>query len=88
MSEQPTSKKQLTAGQRWGRWHWVRVVWLRCFYFPFWHSVNAIRRGVVAMRGRANLVTDDELMKLTEQLDEHPEGWNHPCMCADCRSCN
>lgn len=78
--------KLLSAGQRWGRWHWLRVAGLRCFYFPFWRSVNAIRRAVIAAGGRVNLVTNDELWRLTEQLDEHPEGWEHPCMCALCRS--
>lgn len=81
-----TKKKLLSAGQRWGRWHWIRVIGLTCFYFPFWRSVNGLRRGWLAMRGRVNLVTSEELEKLTEQLDEHPDGWDHPCMCATCRS--
>jgi hypothetical protein len=75
-----------TAGERWGRWHWVRVIGLRCFYFPFWRTYYSFRRGFIAARGRVNLVTTDELVELTSRLDEHPEGWNHPCMCADCRS--
>jgi hypothetical protein len=33
-----------------------------------------------------NIPTDD-LLKITEKLDEHPEGWEWPCMCAECRSC-
>lgn len=65
-----------------------RVPYLRLIYFPFWRSVNGVRRGVIAMRGRVNLVTDEELINLTARLDDHPEGWNHPCMCADCRSCD
>ena len=31
-------------------------------------------------------IPTDELLKLTEALDEHPEGWEWPCMCAECRS--
>lgn len=65
---------------------WVRVPWLTVVYFPFWRSVNGVRRAARAMRGRVNLVTDEELMRITEPLEEHPEGWDHPCMCATCRS--
>lgn len=66
--------------------HALRVLWLRSLYWPFWRSYFGIKRGWVAMRGRVNLVTDDELMRVTEPLDEHPEDWEHPCMCATCRS--
>jgi hypothetical protein len=66
--------------------HFFRVLWLSVLYFPFWRSVNGIRRAAIAMRGRVNLVTDEELMRITETLDEHPEDWDHPCMCATCRS--
>lgn len=83
-----TKEKHLTAGQRWGRWHWVRVVGLRSFYFPFWRTVSAVRRAVTAFRSRSNLVTDDELYLVTQELECHPDGWNHPCMCAECRSCS
>ena len=31
-------------------------------------------------------IPTDELLKLTEALDEHPEGWDWPCACAFCRS--
>jgi hypothetical protein len=31
-------------------------------------------------------ISTNELLKLTEKLDEHPEGWGWPCMCAECRS--
>jgi hypothetical protein len=27
-----------------------------------------------------------DLLALTAALDEHPEGWDHPCLCAECRS--
>jgi len=65
---------------------WVRVPWLRGIYFPFWTTVAAFRRAGIAYRGRVNLVTNEELWKLTEQLDEHPDDWHHACMCATCRS--
>jgi hypothetical protein len=65
---------------------WVRVPWLRGLYFPFWRTVNAFRRAGIAWVGRVNLVTDDELMELTAPLDEHYEGWHHPCACGLCRS--
>ncbi len=31
-------------------------------------------------------IPENELLALTARLDEHPEGWEHPCMCAECRS--
>ena len=31
-------------------------------------------------------IPENELLALTARLDEHPEGWEHPCMCATCRS--
>jgi len=31
-------------------------------------------------------VPENELLALTARLDEHPEGWDWPCMCAECRS--
>jgi hypothetical protein len=65
---------------------WVRLPWLRGIYWPFWWNVYAIKRAARAWRGRVNLVTDEELMELTAPLDEHWEGWHHPCACALCRS--
>lgn len=87
MSELRSTELKLTAGQRWGRWHWVRVAGLRGFYFPFWRTISVVRRAYsAAFRHDINLVTNDELWTLTEALDEHPDGWEHPCMCATCRS--
>lgn len=82
-----STEKYLSAGQRWGRWHWMRVAWLRGISFPFWHTVNAVRRMRMALRYDINLVTNEELWELTTPLDEHPDGWDHACMCAECRSC-
>jgi hypothetical protein len=83
----PEAADHRTAGQRWGRWHWVRVFGLTYFYFPFWRSINAFRRAYrAAFDPRINLVTTAELWKLTESLDEHPDEWEHACMCATCRS--
>ena len=65
---------------------WVRVPWLRGLYFPFWNAYHACRRAWIAARNQANLVTDDELYALTQELECHPEGWDHPCMCSECRS--
>lgn len=70
----------------WGWPRWLLKPFLYVVYFPFWRSVNGVRRAAIAMRGRVNLVTDEELLRLTEKLDEHPDGWDHPCMCATCRS--
>lgn len=75
-----------TMGQRWGRWHWVRVFGLTYFRFPFWRTVNAVRRMRTALRYDINLVTNEELWELTAPLDEHPDTWEHPCLCATCRS--
>lgn len=32
------------------------------------------------------LVNEAQLVAITEGLGEHPEDWDGPCMCADCRS--
>lgn len=64
----------------------MRVIWMNCVRFPFWRSVYAIRRAYIAAFRHINLVTDEELWTITEPLDEHPDGWEHPCMCASCRS--
>lgn len=85
-NETPAEERFLSAGQRWGRWHFIRVIGLTCFYFPFWRSVNAMRRAYRAAFTPVSLLTHEELWKLTEALDEHPDGWDHPCMCATCRS--
>lgn len=66
---------------------WVRVPWLRCLYFPFWRVVSRTRRAWTAAFTHINLITDDELMELTALVDEHPEGWHHPCMCRECQDC-
>jgi len=75
--------------ERRGMWawpHWLRKPFLIAVYFPFWRSVYCVRRGYTAMYGNVNLVTYDELMLVTAPLDEHPDDWHHPCMCATCRS--
>lgn len=70
----------------WAFPYWLRKPFLNIVYFPFWRTVNAARRAWTAARNQANLVTDDELYALTQELECHPEGWEHPCMCAECRS--
>lgn len=32
------------------------------------------------------VVSTDDLLKITEALDEHPEGWEWPCACKECLS--
>jgi len=32
------------------------------------------------------VLLERDLLALTALLDEHPEWWDHPCMCAECRS--
>lgn len=66
--------------------HWLYVLWLRALYFPFWRTVSIFRRAIVANRANINLVTTDELWRITAPLDEHPDDWEHACMCATCRS--
>ena len=67
---------------------WVRVPWLNCIYFPFWRSINAVRRAwSAAFDDGVVLVTVEELIDLTTPLEEHPEGYDGPCNCALCRSC-
>ena len=29
---------------------------------------------------------EKDLVALTALMDEHPEWWDHPCLCAECRS--
>lgn len=33
----------------------------------------------------AGLRDERNLLEITESLGEHPEGYDGPCMCADCR---
>jgi len=32
-------------------------------------------------------LTIDELLIITKDEDCHPEWWDHPCDCRECRSC-
>ncbi len=65
---------------------WVRVPWLRGIYFPFWRSLNAMRRACrAAFDSDCLLITHDQAFHVTEHLDEHPDDWPHVCMCAVCR---
>jgi hypothetical protein len=64
--------------------HRIYVLWLRAFYWPFWHGINRLRRAWSAMHTGINLVSDAELFTLTALLDEHPDDWKHPCACAEC----
>ena len=66
---------------------WLRLPWLNVIYFPFWRSINCVRRAWVAAFDRnVELVTYDEMVAVTSGLDAHPEGWDHYCACAECRS--
>ncbi len=82
MTTDPSSEKR-------GIWtwpNWLLKPFLIIVYLPFWRGVNGVLRGFIAMRGAVNLITNDELYAITKNLDEHPDGWDHPCMCATCRS--
>ena len=37
---------------------------------------------------KVNVIPESMLLKVTEPLDMHPEGWEWSCMCAECRSCD
>jgi hypothetical protein len=66
---------------------WIRVPWLRGLYWPFWRTVNRIRRGWRAATDYSvELVTFEELVLITSPLDHHPDGWDHYCACEECRS--
>jgi hypothetical protein len=66
---------------------WVRLPWLRGIYFPFWTTVNRIRKGWrAATNSGVELLTYDELIEVTTPLDQHPDGWEHACNCAECSS--
>jgi len=65
----------------------VRLFWLRLLRWPFWSTVYAARRAwLAAFSNQHFLVTYDEVIELTKELDEHPESWHHYCACALCRS--
>lgn len=66
--------------------HFFRVLWLRAIYWPFCDARSRIRRGWLVQRADHYIVTMDELLAVTEGLDEHPESWDFPCHCATCRS--
>ena len=34
-----------------------------------------------------NTITENELLDITEGEAEHPEWWEHPCICRECNSC-
>lgn len=37
-------------------------------------------------RTGAYAIPECDLIALTALLDEHPEWWEHPCLCAECRT--
>jgi hypothetical protein len=36
---------------------------------------------------RHKAIVEGRIMELTVTMDEHPEGNNNVCLCADCRTC-
>ena len=85
MSEAQSEKKRFN----WllvGWPQWIRVPWLRGIYFPFCDVRARLRLIVKAQRAGFLIVSCDELLHITEGLDEHPNNWDYPCACATCRS--
>jgi hypothetical protein len=66
--------------------HWLRVFWLRAIFWPFCEVRGRVQRACAVQRRDHYIVTLKELLAVTERLDEHPEGWDFPCHCAECRS--
>lgn len=56
--------------------HGHEKVCIECF-------VESLREEAVTT---VHSIPENELLALTARLDEHPEGWEWPCMCAVCRS--
>jgi hypothetical protein len=66
--------------------NWLRVLWLRAFYWPAWDVIYRVRRAWQVQKQDHYIVTFEELVRVTEGLDEHPAEWDFPCHCAECRS--
>jgi hypothetical protein len=66
--------------------HWLYVLWLRALYWPLCTARIRVERALRVQRAGFYIVTCDELCKLTEGLEEHPDFWDGPCYCATCRS--
>lgn len=66
--------------------HWLYVAWLRAVYWPTWAMIVRVQRAWRVQKRDHYIVTGDELIAITEGLDEHPDGWDFPCHCASCRS--
>ncbi|MGH7743924.1 MAG: hypothetical protein ACREQ5_03775 [Candidatus Dormibacteria bacterium] len=66
--------------------NWLRVLWLRGLYWPAWDVIVRVRRAAKVQKAGFYIVSCDELLSITEKLDEHPDGWDYPCHCATCRS--
>lgn len=51
------------------------------------YSRVAVAQALDKALDHLHVIPDEMLLKVTEPLDMHPEGWDWPCMCAECRSC-
>lgn len=86
MSAESLSEKKRFDPSLVGWPQWVRVPWLRAIYFPFCTARMRVLRAWHVQKAGNYIVTLDELLAITERLDEHPDNWDFPCHCADCRS--
>lgn len=86
MSEAKVDEPQLARIKRVAFQHRLYVLWLRALYWPLCTARMRVSRALRVQRAGFYIVTCDELLKITEGLDEHPNGWDFPCHCASCRS--
>ena len=65
--------------------HWLWVAWLNLTH-PFYVGRSRIRRAWQVQKRDTYILTAAELIEVTRPLDEHPDEWDYPCLCATCRS--
>lgn len=50
------------------------------------HAGDRVRMPRASFMPGMHLIPEAELVRLTENLAEHPGGWEWPCLCAECRA--
>lgn len=66
------------------RQNWLRVLWLRAIYWPYWDVRVRLGRAWKVQKRDTYILTFEELMEATARWDEHPDDWGYPCKCREC----